>query len=480
MDSIILRIVRLRVDIDGKEILKDISFEIKRGEQWAIFGETGSGKTIFAHVLAGHQAHQGHVFFPAQDPHNPVNLVVVVDRQHRFRDLRNQQNFYYQQRYNAIDSETTITVAEDLHSYEESGRSNFTKTGLVEKFQLNALLNEPLIQLSNGENKRLQILKAVLISPELLILDEPYTGLDAEGRHLLDGILSALADSGQHLILLSSRDHVPDCFNRYARLKDGLLIQSEFAVGVQINVPVGRPAVNPFPSAIFFPKPDFEYAVRMKDVHVRYQGKMVLDGISWDLKKGACCALTGHNGAGKSTLLSLITGDNPQAYANEIYLFDRKRGTGESIWDIKQKIGFLSPELQLYFDPAATVYTTLASGLFDTIGLFRQLSPSQEMLVMDWLQFLDCKVYTSRLLNKLPAGIQRLILLGRAMIKTPSLLILDEPCQGLDAAQTAFTLELVDRYCGEYGASLIFVSHYESDFPACITQRLRLEKGRMV
>src|SRR5450631_32380 len=214
MDSILLRVVRLRVDIAGKEILKDISFEIKRGEQWAIFGESGTGKTIFAHTLAGNQAHQGHIFFPTQDPNGPVSPVVVVDRQHRFRDLRNQQNFYYQQRYNAIDAEATITVAEDLLSYEAGGRTNFTKAGLLEKFQLNTLLAKPLIQLSSGENKRLQILKAVLLSPELLILDEPYTGLDADGRLVLDGILSTLAGAGLHLILLSARDHTPGCFNR--------------------------------------------------------------------------------------------------------------------------------------------------------------------------------------------------------------------------------------------------------------------------
>jgi molybdate transport system ATP-binding protein len=206
----------------------------------------------------------------------------------------------------------------------------------------------------------------------------------------------------------------------------------------------------------------------------------ILDGINWEIEKGACWGLSGHNGAGKSTLLSLITADNPQAYANDIYLFDRKRGSGESIWEIKHKIGYLSPELQLYFDPAATAFTAVASGLFDTIGLFRRLSADQEQYVNEWLQFLDCAAYGNRLLSSLPAGLQRMILLGRSLIKTPPLLILDEPCQGLDGAQTALTLHIIDRYCNDFGASLIFVSHYQDEFPACISQILHLQKGRIV
>jgi molybdate transport system ATP-binding protein len=189
--------------------------------------------------------------------------------------------------------------------------------------------------------------------------------------------------------------------------------------------------------------------------------------------------VAGHNGAGKSTLLSLITADNPQAYANEIYLFDRKRGTGESIWEIKQKTGFLSPELQLYFDPSATAFTALASGLFDTIGLFRSLSAPQEKLVMEWMEFLDCTSFSNRLLNSLPMGMQRLILLGRAMIKTPPLLVLDEPCQGLDEIQTGFAKSMIDRYCRHYQATLIYVSHYTEDYPPGMDQILQLNKGRI-
>ncbi len=479
MDSPLLQIESVFVHIHRKEILRNISMEIKAGEQWMIFGEAGAGKTILAHMLAGNHAFSGRIDFRGFEEKIQANGVVVVEQQHRFLDLQNQSNFYYQQRYNAIDAESTMTVSEALAVFDEGQDAYFSKSSLIATFHLDQVLNEPLIQLSNGENKRLQILEAVLRFPALLILDEPFTGLDAEGRKMLEGILAGLANSGQYMLLLTSRVFVPSCFNRYARLQEGKLQILNSPAEIP-EAAVRELPVKDFPSSMHFSYPDFRYAVRMRNVHIAYDGKIILDGLNWEIEKGACWGLSGHNGAGKSTLLSLITADNPQAYANDIYLFDRKRGSGESIWEIKQKIGYLSPELQLYFDPAATAFTTVASGLFDTIGLFRRLSTDQEQYVNDWLQFLDCAAYGNRLLSSLPAGLQRMILLGRSMVKTPPLLILDEPCQGLDGAQTALTLHIIDRYCARFGASLIFVSHYRDEFPACISQTLHLRKGRIV
>ncbi len=277
---------------------------------------------------------------------------MVVDQQHRFLDLQNQSNFYYQQRYNAIDAEATMTVSSALAVFDEGRDSNFSKSSLIATFHLDQVLNEPLIQLSNGENKRLQILEAVLRFPALLILDEPFTGLDAEGRKMLEGILAVLAGSGQHMLLLTSRIFVPSCFNRYARLLEGKLqilsSPAEFPETAIRELPL-----KDFPSSMHFSYPDFRYAVRMRNIHIEYGGKKILDGINWEIEKGACWGLSGHNGAGKSTLLSLITADNPQAYANDIYLFDRKRGSGESIWEIKQKIGYVFTGTATLFRPGS-------------------------------------------------------------------------------------------------------------------------------
>jgi molybdate transport system ATP-binding protein len=480
MESPLLQIENVCVNIQNKEILQNISMEIFAGDQWIIFGEAGSGKTVLAHTLAGNHAFRGHIGFRGSEEIQECEIL-VVEQQHRFLNLQNQNNFYYQQRYNAIDAEATMTVSDALSVFDEGQDPFFSKSALTFFFHLEHALTEPLIQLSNGENKRLQILKAVLRFPALLILDEPFTGLDTEGRKLLESILDRLASSGQRMLLLTSRSFFPLCFNRFARLHDGKLQFMNSPEEIpDTDVVLKKLPVKNFPSSMQFEYPDFRNAVLMRDVHVVYDGKKILNSINWKIEKGECWGLTGHNGAGKSTLLSLITADNPQAYANDIYLFDRKRGSGESIWEIKQKIGYLSPELQLYFDPLATAFSTLASGLFDTIGLFRRLSPDQEKYVNEWLQFLDCAAFGNRLLSSLPAGLQRMLLLGRSLIKTPPLLILDEPCQGLDGAQIANTLQIIDRYCDQFGASLIFVSHYQNEFPASIRQILQLQRGHII
>jgi molybdate transport system ATP-binding protein len=215
----------------------------------------------------------------------------------------------------------------------------------------------------------------------------------------------------------------------------------------------------------------------MIDTTIRYGEHTILQNINWTVRKGERWNVSGPNGAGKSTLLSLITADNPQAYANEIWLFDKRRGTGETIWDIKKKIGFVSPELHLYFDTGATAASVIASGFFDTIGLFRTLNQEQDAAVENWLQLLALQPFRNRRLAQLSTGQQRMVLLARALIKNPPLLILDEPCQGLDEQQTTQLREIVTTLCETFGTTLIYVSHYQQELPACIDHWLKLHKG---
>ena len=159
-------------------------------------------------------------------------------------------------------------------------------------------------------------------------------------------------------------------------------------------------------------------------------------------------------------------------------MFDKKRGTGESIWDIKQKIGYVSPELHAFFDKSTTCYNAIASGFFDTIGLFKKLNTQQQNIVQKWLDFLQLSAVQNRLLNTLSSGTQRLVLLARALIKNPPLLILDEPCQGLDDDQKDSFVHLVNELCERLDKTLIYVSHYENEIPPCINHVLELNKGR--
>jgi molybdate transport system ATP-binding protein len=481
MESSVLKLENIVVSLGGKEILNGVSLEIRENEQWAILGASGAGKTVLAQTLAGKYFYKGSISGCFDNVESFQKKVLVVEQQHRFKNLSNQQDFYYQQRYNSYDASGTITVAEDLAPFQKAVVAGLHPDELIDLFLIRNLLTEPLIQLSNGENKRLQIVKALLTDHALLILDQPFTGLDTEGRLLLSEILNRLSRMGEQMMLITSARDIPACITQIAELDLGKIIRAgkpqDFGKDRFFSV---RLPQKKFPSAIRFEYPDFEYAVRMVDVNIRYEEKSILQHISWEVKKGSCWSLSGPNGAGKSTLLSLITGDNPQAYANEIYLFDRRRGTGESIWEIKQKTGFLSPELHLYFDRASTAYHALASGLWDTIGLFRQLSQEQHALVMEWLDFMDLSSYRDRLLSSLPAGLQRMVLLGRTMIKTPPLLVLDEPCQGLDPEHIEGVKNLVSRYCEHYAATLIFTSHYAEELPACVSQFLGIRKGIIV
>lgn len=476
----LLQVTGLTVQLSGRPVLQDLSFSITAGQQLAVIGASGSGKTSLIKALAGQCFSRGEIIF--QNDRRP--RMAVIAQQHQFKNLSNLNSFYYQQRFNSNDAEDAPTVTEVLSEI-TNDESLLAET--LALLQISHIADTRLIQLSNGEHKRFQLAQAVLQNAEWLLLDSPYTGLDIAARALLNELLDTLAARGIHYVLVTADNDIPasvthvavlgqgklgdqipraDYFAQYVIAKHGHVVSDEFIVSCKTIPPA-------------YTYPDFSVAIRMVNTNVVYHNRTILSDINWEVKKGECWSVSGHNGSGKSTLLSLVNGDNPQAFANEIYLFDRRKGSGESIWDIKQKIGYVSPELHHYFDSAATAFEVVASGLFDTIGLFRQLSQQQRSIVEQWIAVLDLNTVGEQYFRQLSNGQQRLVLLARALVKNPPMLILDEPCQGLDSETTGRFIALVNTICVEMQKTLVYVSHYSEEIPSCVTCRLQLDQGRV-
>ncbi len=471
-----LKVDSLTVKIGGKLILNEVSFTIRRGEQWAITGPSGSGKTSLLKALAGKLHHTGTV----TTTDNKTHKIVLAEQQHHFKNLSNTSNFYYQQRFNSCDAEDAITVEEDLQRVlSKKATPNDEVMELIDLFDLKKLYTERLIQLSNGENKRLQIVKALLLQPNFLLLDNPFTGLDAVSRQTLEDVLIEVTKKGIHIIITASASHLPRFVTNILSLSADGSYQVSKSSSFDTKV-INEPAITgaQLKELTVNEQATFEVAVKMKNVQIAYGGKKILDNINWEVRNGERWSLSGPNGSGKSTLLSLINADNPQAYANEIYLFDRKRGSGETIWDIKKKIGFVSPELHLYFEKGITCFHVVASGLFDTIGLFRKINETQSALAIKWMQALQIEHLKNKFLFQLSNSQQRLVLLARALVKNPPLLILDEPCQGLDEAQVHSFKKLIDEICLTGNKTLIYVSHYAEEIPSCVTKFICLANGK--
>lgn len=480
MPGITIIAKNLSLRLGGKSLLDAISFELNGGKHLLITGPSGSGKTLLTKAIAGQLFHEGDICF-TENGTRISPFIVRVEQHYHFTNLSHVNQFYYQQRFNSMDSDDAATVSQELKQFSQPEEK---VSLLLNLFGLKERLNSPLLHLSSGEHKRFQLIRAFLQEPGIMILDEPFTGMDTRSRDMLRAYITEKAKSGSQFIIICDPHECPEVIDTVAVLKDGRLETFDKRSATLAKQPETRHHYLPSFNNINLPAralPSlFSHIIDMKDARIAYGNKTLLEGINWTVLNGERWWLKGANGSGKSTLLSLVNADNPKAYSNNLSLFDRKRGTGESIWDIKKNIGYVSPELQWYFDTSQTCYNAVASGLFDTIGLFRQLDEAQHRQVMHWMEAFELSAYRHRLLSLLSTSQQRLTLLARAMVKNPHLLILDEPCQGLDdRQQNHFTL-MTDLLCQDENRTLIYVTHYEEELPACINRKIELEKGRAI
>jgi molybdate transport system ATP-binding protein len=313
----------------------------------------------------------------------------------------------------------------------------------------------------------------------LLILDDPFSGLDKKSRANFLRNLRKLMKSRLQIILLSTRvEDLPSGITHLLRVKDCRMI----SVGPKHRA--AKTITNRDHSAARArcpasnSKPGTEPLIELRNVTVRYGRAIILKGVNWKVRAGQSWALLGPNGSGKTTLLSLLLGDHPQVYQNDVRLFGKPRGAGESIWELKQRIGWVSPEMHLHFDETVTCFEAVASGFHDTVGLFEPSSRAQEKSTRLWLKRFDLAEWANEPLFALSAGQQRMALLARALVKNPRLLVLDEPGQGLDSAHRQLFLRTIDRLLRQGKETAIYVTHCEDEIPRSITRILRLSNGR--
>jgi molybdate transport system ATP-binding protein len=464
--------------------LEGISFSLMPGQHLAITGSSGSGKTLLAKALAGKIFSSGKI--ETNFATGFASKVAFVEHRNSFKNLSGTTDFYYQQRFNSFDSADAPTILQQLLLI-VAGRSEMEKREKIEsglkKLGILHLKDSSLIQLSSGEQKRFQLIKALLNPPALLILDGPFTGLDVAARKGLEKILQEVMAAGTQIIVIPGTFQIPDCITHVLKIEDKHL--SFFGEKEDAEITpnyFSAEKESAFEKELlpgFENEYSFETIVKMENVSIRYGDRLIFKNLDWKITSGEKWLVKGPNGAGKSSLLNLISGDHPQAYSNRVFLFGKRRGTGESIWDIKQKMGYVSAELHACFDTSISCYDTIGSGFFDTVGLYKKLTNGQHKIILQWLDFLHLSshVYNKPLLE-FSTGVQRLIFLARALVKNPPLLILDEPCQGLDFQQRDLFISLIDEICSAADKTLIYVTHEEEDVPACIQKVLELAAGK--
>lgn len=473
-----------------------VNLVINEGEQIAIVGENAAGKSRLVDIITSryplllNEVHYD--FAPSEKKLVSENIKYIT-----FRDSYGDSDgaYYYQQRWNQHDiDESTPTAGQLLQQTSELQHTDEAlRNKLFEMFHLEPLLDKYIITLSSGELRKFQLTRTLLSGPRVLIMDNPFIGLDAGTRDQLTELLETLTRETDLLVILvlSKVNNLPNFITHVLPVQDIKLGEKITREAYLEELAKMKPAtlsqeikdwIINLPSKditkeSFYPQEGGEI-LQFNNVSIRYGERTILKELDWTVHEGERWALAGENGCGKSTLLSLVCADNPQSYACDIRLFGHQRGSGESIWEIKRHIGYVSPEMHRAYLKDLPAIDIVASGLSDSVGLYARPKPEQKAICMDWMKVFGIEELADRTFLKLSSGEQRLCLLARAFVKDPELLILDEPLHGLDLPNRAKVKEIITTFCQRPHKTMVMVTHYKEELPPCITNELKLKKNK--
>ena len=497
--------VRLRENV----YLKEISWKISHNEQWALLGPNGSGKTTLVKALFGGVPvikgrviyHFPHAEFPhSSETHSAV--AYVSSDAHRDLIQRSILEDCFRDFSGRVHEFTSVrsVLLEGVDAETSRGEKEAKAVELAGRMGIEHLLERPMDSISIGESRKLLIAKALLKEPKLLILDKPFDGLDQTSTKSLERILKELIADGARLVLITNRvEEILEPITHVLLMKEGKIVASgkkseilagpveailrsetqdfEIDDGLYEEIKEAEGLLRSKTGRGFSSIP--ETLVEMRDVAVKYDGVVVLDHLDWTVRNGEHWAIFGPNGAGKSTLLKMILGENQQSYANDLWIWGRKKGTDLSVWDIWKHIGYVSADLQAKYRAETSVFDVVCSGFHDSVGLYRRCDDLEEKIASLWLRLVGLDAFAAKKFNELSFGQRQLLLIARAMVKNPLLLILDEPCDGLDAKNRAKLLKMIDWMARKTKVTVLFTTHFRDEIPECIQNTLILEKGKV-
>jgi len=487
----------------------------RRGEQWAVLGPNNSGKSLLALALCGKAPlRRGEIHYHFDNPGEmqrrdavPEQSIALLSPEIQ-RELATGESSFYQSRWHSGISEGRRTVAqflsrasvEDINRFQvdapegDPRRFHENRRRFSRWLGIEPLFRRRLAVLSNGEQRRVLLVHTLLRSPRLLILDDPFGGLDQATRARLKMVIHRLMRAGLPVLVITNRpDELPPQTTHLVLVRNHRII-AQGARRAVLRHPLARELAATLSSSSLGAAKRSETGslssstaramkaqsaplVELNHVTLRLGNQRILDDVTWAMRRGENWALIGPNGSGKTTLLSLIQGDNPQAYALDLRLFGLRPETTQTLWHMRRQIGWLSPELHLHYPAGWSCLDVVCSGFFNTVGLYEPCNSRQRTVARGWLRQFGLAGHAESSFGELSLGDQRLVLLARAVVKKPKLLVLDEPCQGLDAAHRHSILATVDKAVRQTHAGLIFVTHHAKEMPACITHVLELKAG---
>ncbi|MDO9319876.1 MAG: ATP-binding cassette domain-containing protein [Gammaproteobacteria bacterium] len=458
--------------ISSRRTLRVDDFALALGQHWCVFGGNGAGKSLLAKLLCG-------TLVSGQDLQ-----VVSFEEQQQLWALDNRHDI---SEYNdtALDQGTTVAsliLGETIPDADGLARY----AALLVALDLQTLQQRGIRYLSSGQVRKALLARALYRRPRLLLLDDPLESVDRDSRQRIAAVLQQWMgpDTCTLLLCRRQRDILPG-ITHLALMEELRVVAQGPLQEVQAGATWQRIAQREvvLPSSLPPPavgrrsaladldpeQPLFE----LHNVDAGYQGHLVLKQFSWTLRRGQHTLIEGPNGCGKSTLLSLINGENHKAYGQEVTLFGRRRGSGETVWDVKARFGTVSNELHNKYVKGWRVLDVVVSGFFASVGLYDDSGASERNAALAWLSTFAITDLAGEYYHELSFGQQRLVLLARAMVKHPAILILDEPCVGLDDYYRALILGTVDLIAATTSTQIIYVSHTDDEQPACINQHIR-------